>query len=129
MFFGKGKSKRVLTLALIQGNRPAIEKSVAVRDKVVIGSHPKNTFVVTHSGLPEKFVVLKPDGERYLLHFFPSTKGKIAVNESSMTLATLQQKGVVENKNGVCSVSISDKTRGKLVFGDCRLLFRFDEAI
>jgi len=125
---GSKKEKRRLKVGLIQGNRPLIERSIKAKGKVTIGTHPKNTFVINSKQLPKKFVVFKPQGDRYLLSFLPDMTGKIAVKGNALTLAKLLERGIVETKKGTHSLSISDRTRGKLVFNGFRLLFRFENV-
>ena len=126
--FTKKKNHKSLKVGLIQGNRPLIERKLKPKEKVTIGPHPKNTFVIEYDGLPKKFVAFKPQGERYLLYFLPGMKGKIAVKDKAISLDNLVDRGVVETKKGQHSVSISARTRGKIVFGDYRILFRFEDA-
>lgn len=126
--FGKKKEKKILKVGLIQGNRPLVERAIGAKEKVTLGTHDKNTFTIKSDRLPKQMVVFKPQGDRYLLTFLSGMSGKIAVKDNAMSLAHLLEKGVVETKNGQHSLSISNKTRGKLVFENCRLLFRFEDA-
>ena len=126
--FGQKKSKRLLTVGLLEGNRPVVAQTLKNGQKVTIGPHKKNTFVIHSAKLPKKFTLLQPKGDRYLLTFLPEMQGKIAVKGSALPLTTLIQRGVVETKKGQHTVSISNRTRGKIVFENCRLLFRFDDA-
>src|SRR5258707_13930818 len=121
--FGWKKPKKTLTVGLIHGNRPLVEAKIRAKEKVLIGAHPKNTFVIHSEEIPKRFVMFEPQGnDRYLLSFLPRMKGKIAVKDKALSLAILLQKGVVETKKGVHQLSISDKTRGKITFGAYRLL-------
>lgn len=126
--FGRKKPRRDLTVGLIQGNRPIVEKVIRGREKVTIGTDSKNTFVIQSPKLPKRFTVFEPQAEdRRLLYFLGFMTGKIAVNETAAPFSALLEKGIVETKHGVHSISISDKTRGRILFDDCRLLFRFDD--
>ena len=130
MFFGKKKKKKLLKVGLIQGNRPLVQKDIKPGKKVSIGPHDKNTFVIQSNEikLPSKFTVFKPSGNRYLLFFLPGMDGKIAVSGNAVNFDTLKQRGIVESKKGQHCISISNRTRGKITFGNNRLLFRFEDA-
>ena len=126
--FGKKKSTKTLRIGLLTVGQPMVEKTFEDGDKITIGTSEGNSLVLKSKILPKKFILFKPEDDRYLLHFLPEMDGKVAINDAAMTFQMLKQKGIVETTKGQHRISISNKTRGKITFENYRILFRFDDA-
>lgn len=126
--FNKKKSPKTLKIGLLTPGQPMVEKSFEGGEKITIGTGQGNSLVLKSKLLPKKFILFRPEDDRYLLHFLPEMDGKVAINDAAMTFQMLKQKGIVETTKGQHTISISDKTRGKIVFENYRILFRFDDA-
>ena len=117
---------KILRIGIIQGGKIVEERLVRKRETVTIGQSVKNTFVVPASNaLTRSFPIFELTAQGYALNFTEGMDGRIAfdTNVSPVTLAQLRAKAV--KRGEMFHVLLSDRARGKVVFGDVTVLFQF----
>ncbi|MEO6954494.1 MAG: AgmX/PglI C-terminal domain-containing protein [Polyangia bacterium] len=117
---------KILRIGIIQGEKIVEERLVRKRENVTVGQSAKNTFVVPASNaLPRTFTLFELTPQGYALNFSDGMDGRISLGDSVVALPALRQAGKAEKKNGLYHVMLSEKSRGKIVIGDVKVLFQF----
>jgi outer membrane biosynthesis protein TonB len=120
---------KVLRIGVVQGGKVVHERLIKPGQNVTIGESPKNTFVFAADGLPKRFTVFQAKGGgTYLLNFTEQMNGKVQLQDGIVGLDQARQRGDASRKAGQYSLSLSQKTRGKIVVGDVTVLFQFVAA-
>jgi hypothetical protein len=118
---------KILRIGIIQGEKVVEERLVRKRENVTIGQSAKNTFVVPASNaLPRTFTLFELTPNGYALNFTEGMDGRISLGDNVVALPALRQGGKATQKGGgVHHVLLTDKSRGKVVIGDVKVLFQF----
>src|SRR5262245_43887742 len=117
---------KILRIGIIQGEKIVEERLVRKRENVTVGQSAKNTFVVPASNaLPRSFTLFELTPQGYALNFTDGMDGRISLGDNVVALPALRQAGKAEKKDGVYHVLLGDKSRGKIVIGDVKVLFQF----
>lgn len=119
---------KVLRIGVVQGGKVVHERLIKPGQNVTIGESPKNTFVFSAEGLPKRFTIFQAKGSTYALNFTDGMSGKVQLDSGIANLAQVRESGEVAKRGGQYSVTISHKTRGKVVVGDVTVLFQFVAA-
>ena len=135
------EAKKILRIGIIQGGKIIEERLLRKREPVTVGTSPKNTFAITANGLPSRFPLFELKGDAYVLTLADWMDGRLSLGTGVADLQTLKQQGIAKQvgqidyedpqaanakkKVPVYQVSLSDKSRGKLTFGEVTLLFQF----
>ena len=117
---------KILRIGIIQGEKIVEERLVRKRENVTVGQSAKNTFVVPASNaLPRSFTLFELTPQGYALNFSDGMDGRVSLGDSVVALPALRQAGKAEKKNGLYHLVLSDRSRGKIVIGDVKVLFQF----
>ena len=117
---------KILRIGIIQGEKIVEERLVRKRENVTVGQSAKNTFVVPASNaLPRTFTLFELTPQGYALNFSDGMDGRVSLGDSVVALPALRQAGKAEKKNGLYHIILSEKSRGKIVIGDVKVLFQF----
>lgn len=116
---------KVLRIGVILGGKIVEERVLPPRQTVTVGSGPKNTIVVAHAGVPERFTLLSWSGDQYQLHFTEGSEGNVQSPHGQADFGALVSQGLAKRQGNDFAVPVSDVQRGKVVFGDVSLLWQF----
>ncbi len=117
---------KILRIGIIQGEKIVEERLVRKRENVTVGQSAKNTFVVPASNaLPRSFTLFELTPQGYALNFTDGMDGRISLGDNVVALPALRQAGKAEKKDGLYHVLLTEKSRGKVIIGDVKVLFQF----
>ncbi len=135
------QGRKILRIGIIQNKKIIEERLLRKREPVTVGESAKNTFALPATGLPSRFPLFELKGDKYYLTFAEWMEGRVSLGTKALTLQDLRTQGVakkvgqVEYRNPkdpqkkrkvfVYQVPLTDKSRGKLTFGEVLLLFQF----
>jgi hypothetical protein len=120
------EAPKILRIGIIQGEKIVEERLVRKRENVTVGQSAKNTFVVPASNaLPRMFTLFELTPQGYALNFTKGMDGRISLGDNVVALPQLREAGNTQQKDGVYHVLLTDKSRGKVVIGDVKVLFQF----
>lgn len=119
---------KVLRIGVVQGGKVVHERLIKPGQNVTVGESPKNTFVFSVEGLPKRFTLFQAKGDIYALNFSDEMSGKVQLESGIASLQQVRDRGDAGKRGGLYSVSVSHKTRGKIVIGDVTVLFQFVAA-
>ena len=122
----KVRQTRVLRIGLIQDGKIVQERLIGAGETVSVGVSNKSTFLLPPGVLsaPE-FVLFQYGAGGYRLRFTAEMRGKISKDGGVAALQRLQEDPSVQSSNGVFTLPLSDRDRGKLTFGKVTVLFQF----
>ncbi|MCB9637574.1 MAG: energy transducer TonB [Myxococcales bacterium] len=137
----QNQTRKILRIGIIQGGKIIEERLLRKREPVTVGDSNRNTFVIPGTSLPSRFPLFELKGDTYYLTIADWMTGRLSLGTGVADLQALKQEGVAKqvgqvdyekpDQNGqkkkvpVFQVSLSEKSRGKLTFGDTTLLFQF----
>jgi outer membrane biosynthesis protein TonB len=137
----QNQTRKILRIGIIQGGKIIEERLLRKREPVTVGDSNRNTFVIPATGLPSRFPLFELKGDVYYLTMADWMSGRLSLGTGVADLQTLKQEGVAKQvgqvdyeepanpqskkKVPVYQVALSEKSRGKLTFGDITLLFQF----
>ena len=117
---------KVLRIGIVQRGKIIDERELKRRETVSVGTDQKASFTVISDAMPKKFDLFEYDGRTYFLRFEPTMSGKIQLDgQRAADINRLRQQGQVTRKSGVEAIALSDASRGKVEFGDVKILFQF----
>tara|TARA_B100000609_G_scaffold199621_2_gene205070 strand:- start:541 stop:2001 length:1461 start_codon:yes stop_codon:yes gene_type:complete len=136
------ETRKILRIGIIQGGKIVEERLLRKREPVTVGESAKNTFVIPSTGLPSRFPLFELKGDKYYLTIADWMQGRLSLGTGVADLNGLKKQGVAKKvgqvdykdpKGGnaakkkvpVFQVPLSEKSRGKMTFGDTTLLFQF----
>lgn len=136
------QTRKILRIGIIQSGKIIEERLLRKREPVTVGESHRNTFVIPATGLPPRFPLFELKGDKYFLTIAEWMDGRLSLGSGVSDLKGLKQKGVAvqvgqvdykdpaapessRRKVGVFQVPLSEKSRGKLTFGEITLLFQF----
>ncbi|MCB9779147.1 MAG: AgmX/PglI C-terminal domain-containing protein [Alphaproteobacteria bacterium] len=119
---------KVLRIGVLHGGKVVQERLVRPGSDVTIGESPRNTFVVTAEGVPKRYVLFHAKGNKYQLAFTEQMDGKVALDSGLATFDDLRKSDQTAKKGDTWTVPISEKSRGKIGFGELTILFQFVPA-
>lgn len=123
--------KRILRIGLFQNKNCLEERLIHTTKSVTIGQDlRKNTFVVPVSKLPKTYTVFDFKDGKYTLEFNGDMSGRVSLGEGKpVDLAELVKQGKAKKTSGGYSLTLSEKTFGRVAFGsnedEVALLFQF----
>jgi hypothetical protein len=134
--------RKILRIGIIQNGKIIEERLLRKREPVTVGESHRNTFVISATGLPPRFPLFELKGDKYFLTIAEWMDGRLSLGTGVSDLQGLKQQGVAKKvgqvdykdpkqpqgskqKVGVFQVPLSEKSRGKLTFGEVTLLFQF----
>ena len=117
---------KVLRLGVFQGERCIEERLLRKRIDVSIGQTLSNTFVVPASSMPKSHPLFRVDGKGdYFLLVNDRMGGRISQGGEVIDLTRLRQSSQARAVDGGYEVRLSNQARGKISFGEIRVLFQF----
>lgn len=134
--------KKILRIGIIQSGKIIEERLLRKPEPVTVGESHRNTFVIPATGLPLRFPLFELRGDRYFLTIAEWMDGRLSLGSGVADLQGLKNQGVAKkvgqvdyndpkaaqagkSKVSVYQVPLSERSRGKLTFGDVTLLFQF----
>jgi len=132
--------RKILRIGIIQGGKIIEERLLRKREPVTIGENHRNTFVVSGTALPQRFPLFELKGDKYYLTIAEWMDGRLSLGSGVADLQGLKKQGSAKQvgqvdykdskagskkKVAVYQVPLSEKSRGKLTFGEVTLLFQF----
>jgi hypothetical protein len=115
---------KVLRIGILQAGKIVAER-VVERESVTIGQAAKNMFALpAATGLPSSFILFEFSAKGYALNFTAGMDGRISLDEHVVPLPHLRQSHS-QKSEGLWSVFLNERSRGKLVIGDLTVLFQF----
>lgn len=122
-------ASKILRIGIIQSGKIVEERLLRSQQAVTIGQSPKNTFVIPVSNLPRSATLFDVKRGLYSLLFKDSMEGRVSLEtQGVLDFASLKSRGVAKKTGDSWQVSLTDKSRGKVVLGDVTLLFQFVTA-
>lgn len=135
-------SRKILRIGIIQGGKIIEERLLRKREPVTVGESHRNTFVIPTTGLPPRFPLFELKGDTYYLTVPEWVDGRLSLGDGVSDVQGLKQQGRAQQvgqvdyqdpsqpqsknrKVSVLQAPLSDKSRGKLTFGEITLLFQF----
>jgi len=107
-------------------NATLIEERLLRRpERITVGTSYRNTMVLLEKELGQSFTIAEPRKEGWVLHFNEAMTGRVSVGGSAKTLASLRKSGEASEKNGIWSLVINERSRGKVTVGQTTILFHF----
>jgi hypothetical protein len=119
----ESRDKKILRIGLIQSGKIVEERLLRRRESVTIGQSPRNTFIV--SGLAKSYTLFDLKSNTYHLNFRAGMNGKVSVGDSVYDFKSLREQKQARKRGDGYIVELSEKSRGKVVFGDVVILFQF----
>ncbi len=121
------KVAKVLRIAVVQGGKVAEERQLKRRETVTVGSASGNTFVLTGGALPAAFPLFELHGNSYHLRFTAQMDGKVGVGDGPLVdfSALVSQGAAKKHSSGTFELSLTDASKGKVIWGETTLLFQF----
>jgi len=120
------RDHKILRIGLIQNGKIVEERLLRRRESVTVGQSPRNTFVISSvAGFPKTYPLFEMKAGRYSLNFRSGMNGKVSVGDSVHDFKTLRAQKVARKKGEGYVLSLSEKSRGKVVIGDVVVLFQF----
>ena len=119
------ETSKILRIGIIQSGKIIEERLVRTRNPVTIGQSPKNTFVIPVSNLPKTATLFDVRRGAYVLQFKDGMDGRVSLDDGVMDFGALKSKGVAKRRGDLWNLSLTEKSRGKIVLGDVTLLFQF----
>jgi hypothetical protein len=117
--------KKILRIGVIQNGTIIEERLLRKRQTVTIGTGFKNTFCVSAPKVPHSFNLFEVKGGQYYLNFQKDMTGRISVGQGVHSLKSLKEHGKAVNRGKYHSVSLAERSRGKVVVGDVVFLYQF----
>jgi TonB family protein len=122
----ESRDKKILRIGLIQNGKIVEERLLRRREAVTIGQSPRNTFVISSvAGLPKSYPLFDMKSGTYHLNFRAGMNGKVSVGDAVYDFKSLREQKRARKRGDGYVVELSDKSRGKVVFGDIVILFQF----
>ena len=120
------RDHKILRIGLIQNGKIVEERLLRRRESVTVGQSPRNTFVISSvAGFPKTYPLFEMKSGRYALNFRAGMNGKVSVGDSVHDFKTLRAQKLARKKGEGYVLSLSEKSRGKVVIGDVVVLFQF----
>ncbi len=123
----ENKDKKILRIGLIQNGKIVEERLLRKREPITIGQSPRNTFVLSSAGLPKTYSLFEMKGTSYFLNFRAGMNGKISVEDSVLDFRALREQKLARKKGENYILKLSERSRGKVMFGEVTVLFQFVE--
>lgn len=118
-------ARKSLRLGVVH-NATLIEERLLRRpEKITVGISYRNTMVLLESELGQSFTIAEPRRDGWVLHFNKAMSGRVSVGGSTRTLRSLRKSGEAAEKNGIWSIAIDERSRGKVTIGQTTMLFHF----
>ena len=117
--------QKILRIGIVQNGKIIEERLLRKRGTVSIGQSPKNTFVLPSSPFQRSFTLFDVKGGSYALNFKGDMDGRVSVEDAVLDLKAVVQRKLADQKGDQFSLTLSEKSRGKVVIGDVTLLFQF----
>lgn len=122
----KGPQEKILRACVVQGGKVIEEQRLGRRESLTIGTHPKNTFVISGADMPRSHQLFVSKGGQYELVVSDAMKGRVSVERGEAAdLSQLKSGGQLAQKGEFYHMPLSDGHRGKVVIGDTTLIFQF----
>lgn len=111
---------------MVQGGKVIEEQRLGRRESLTIGTHPKNTFVISGASIPRSHQLFVSKNGKYELVVSDAMQGRVSIDRSdAMDLKQLKVGGHLAKKGDFYHLPLSDDHRGKVVIGDTTLIFQF----
>jgi len=117
--------QKILRIGIVQNGKIIEERLLRKRGPVSIGQSPKNTFVLPSSPFQRSYTLFDVKGGSYALNFKGDMDGRVSVEDAVLDLKAVVQRKLADQKGDDFSLTLSEKSRGKVVIGDVTLLFQF----
>jgi TonB family protein len=117
--------QKILRIGIVQNGKIIEERLLRKRGPVSIGQSPKNTFVLPSSPFQRSFTLFDLRGGAYALNFKSDMDGRVSVEDAVLDLKGVIGRKLADQKGDVYALTLSEKSRGKVVVGDVTLLFQF----
>lgn len=134
--------RKILRIGIIQGGKIIEERLLRKREPVTVGESHRNTFVIPATGLPPRFPLFELKGDNYYLTVPEWVDGRLSLGSGVSDVQGLKQQNLAQQvgqvdyqdpsqpqsksrKVAVLQAPLSEKSRGKLTFGEITLLFQF----
>lgn len=122
----QGSGEKILRACVVQGGKVIEEQRLGRRESLTIGTHPKNTFVLSGANIPRSHQLFISKSGKYELVVNDGMKGRVSVDRSDAAdLDQLKTSGQLAKKGDYYHMPLSDGHRGKVVIGDTTLIFQF----
>ncbi len=122
---GEQSQEKILRVGIFQGGRSLEERLFRKRTNITLGQSVKNTFVVPASvALPKIFSLFESTPKGYALNFTDSMEGRLSLGEAVIDLSQLR-KGKAQKQGDIWHLMLNDRSHGRLVIGDLKVLFQF----
>lgn len=119
------RDRKILRIGIIQNGRIVEERLLRKRESVSIGQASRNTFVLPSAGVPKSYTLFELKGGVYSLNFKPNMTGKVSVDDSVLDLKAIRDQKLASKRGDRYALTLSEKSRGKVVIDDVTLLFQF----
>ncbi|MSP74076.1 MAG: TonB family protein [Myxococcales bacterium] len=117
--------RKILRVGIVQNGKIMEERLLRKREPVTIGQSPRNTFVLPTTQFAKGFTLFDVKGGVYQMHFLASMDGRVSVEDNTLDLKALVTRKLADQKGDEYALTLSEKSRGKLVIGDVTFLFQF----
>jgi hypothetical protein len=120
---GAASPQKVLRIAVVVDDLVCDELHQTEPGAVSVGTGLANELVLYGVGIPARHRLFDFRGGKYFLDLPEHAKGRIALGKKTYTLAQLRKRF---GAKGALRLAVSASTKGKLVLGECTILFQFD---
>lgn len=122
----QGSGEKILRACVVQGGKVIEEQRLGRRESLTIGTHPKNTFVISGANIPRSHQLFVSKSGKYELVVSDVMKGRVSIDRSDAAdLDQLKGSGQLAKKGDHYHMALTDGHRGKVVIGDTTLIFQF----
>lgn len=119
-------AEKVLRIGVLQNGRIVEERLIHKRQAVTMGEAARNVIVLPENeALGSSFKLFDLSGNRYVLGFAESSKGRVSVRDQVQDLSMLRSSGKAKKSGDHYALEVEEGTRGKVSFGDVTVLFQF----
>jgi TonB family protein len=119
------RDRKILRIGVIQNGKIVEERLLRKREAVTIGQSPRNTFVLPAASVPKSYTLFDLRSGTFQLNFRDDMDGRVSVEDAVLDLKSVRERKLAAKKGDGYALTLSEKSRGKVVLGDVTLLFQF----
>lgn len=119
------RDRKILRIGVIQNGKIVEERLLRKREAVTIGQSPRNTFVLPAAAVPKSYTLFDLKSGTFQLNFRDDMDGRVSVEDAVLDLKSVRDRKLAAKKSDGYALTLSEKSRGKVVIGDVTLLFQF----
>lgn len=117
--------RKILRIGIIQNGKIIEERLLRRRESVTIGQSPRNTFVLPANAVPRSYTLFELKAGVYYLNFRENMDGRVSVEDAVLDFRGLRDQKLAKKRGDHYALTLSEKSRGKVVVGEVTLLFQF----